>query len=100
MRVVFEIVTDQSGVAQGINDLKARIKDLNKEIANKSGTNTPDQIQRYTRELVEAQNQVKGLTEQQKQLNREFQQTRVPTDSLAGLRLEYAKLTDLSLIHI
>lgn len=91
MKIVFEIVTEQSGVAQGINDLRKRIKDLNKEINNVN--NTPDQIEKYTRELVTCQNEVKDLTERQKSLNREFQQTRVPTDSLAGLRLEYERLT-------
>lgn len=42
----------------------------------------------------DAKDEIADLTKAQKDLNREFKATQVPKDSLAGLRLEYQRLTD------
>ena len=90
--ILFKIVTDQSGVSVGLKELREQVKLLNKDIVNRDGKNTPDQIERYTQELIKASIKIKDLTEQQRRLNKEFQAARVPKDSLVGLRLEYDRL--------
>lgn len=90
MKLLFEIVVDQTNVTSKLEELRARVKALNKEL--KKDTNTPDQIEAYTQELVEAKTEIIKLTDAQKQLNRQFKEAAVPKDSLAGLRLQYQQI--------
>lgn len=92
MKIVFEVVTDLANATAGIETFKKRVKDLNKEIA--SGKGTPSQMEAYSKDLVEAKNKIADLTAKQKELNRTFEQSRFPKDSIAGSRIEIRKLTD------
>jgi len=45
-------------------------------------------------QIAATKEETRKLTDEQKKLNREFAAMDVPTDSLAGLRIEYSKLND------
>lgn len=92
MKVLLEIVADQSKAAIEVKRLRDSIAQFRKELG-KEGLGA-DRAKELNQELVKTTVQVNKLTEQQKNLNREFKQASVPKDSITGLRLEYAKLTD------
>lgn len=91
-RILFEIVADQTNIGVALEELRARVKQLNKEISQ--GNNGAQRNRELREELVKAKSETARLTDEQRKLNREFKATQVPKDSLAGLRLEYARLTD------
>lgn len=91
-RVLFEIVASDVGVSKQLDDIRARVIQLKKEIkGTKEGTT---EYEKLTNQLVEAKIEVNNLTAAQRALNKEFKAAQVPTDSLAGLRLEYSALTE------
>jgi len=89
--ILFRLVAQDAGVNAAIVSNREEIKKLNKEIAAAKGTNGYADL---VRSLVEAKKSAADLKAEQKALNREFQATQVPKDSLAGLRLEYSRLTE------
>lgn len=91
-KILFEIEIENVGAARRIESLREEIRRLNKEIKG-AEIGSPVYNELIAR-LTDAKSEVAQLREQQKQLNREFKATQVPKDSLAGLRLEYAKLTE------
>lgn len=91
-RILFEIVADQTNIGVALEELRARVKQLNKEISQ--GNNGAQRTRELREELVKAKSETARLTDEQRKLNREFKATQVPKDSLAGLRLEYARLTE------
>lgn len=92
MKVLLEIVADQSKAAIEVKRLRDAIAQFRKELA--SGGVGAERADELTKALVRANVEVEKLTQLQKNLNREFKQASVPKDSIIGLRLEYAKLTD------
>lgn len=92
MKVLLEIVADQSKAAVEVKRLRDTMAQFRRELA-KEGIGA-ERAQQLNKELVKANVEVNKLTQQQKNLNREFRQASVPKDSITGLRLEYAKLTD------
>lgn len=92
MKILFEIVADQTNVGVALDELRARVRELNKELA-KPGTGQ-SRTRELREEVVRAKNEIGKLTEEQRRLNREFKATQVPKDSLAGLRLEYGRLIE------
>lgn len=91
-KILFEIEVENVGAARRIEALREEIKRLNKEI--KGASEGSEEYRKLTGQIADAQIEVKELKDQQKALNREFQAAKVPTDSLQGLRFEYAKLVD------
>jgi len=91
-RILFEIVADQTNIGVALEELRARVKQLNKEISQ--GNNGAQRTRELREELVKTKSEAARLTDEQRKLNREFKATQVPKDSLAGLRLEYARLTE------
>jgi len=89
--ILFRLVAQDAGVNAAIVSNREEIKKLNKEIAAAKGTNGYADL---VRNLTEAKVKAAELKAEQRALNREFQATQVPKDSLAGLRLEYSKLTE------
>jgi hypothetical protein len=89
--ILFRLVAQDAGVNAAIVSNREEIKKLNKEIAAAKGTNGYADL---VRNLTDAKVKAAELKAEQRALNREFQATQVPKDSLAGLRLEYSKLTE------
>jgi len=91
-KILFEITAEDIGVSRRIAELQALIRQLNKEI--KAGDKTGEAYDGLLSDLTKAKRETELLREEQKQLNREFKAQQVPKDSLAGLRIEYARLTE------
>lgn len=89
--ILFKLVAQDAGVSAAIVSNREEIKKLNKEIAAAKGANGYTDL---VRQLTDAKIKASELKAEQRALNKEFQATQVPKDSLAGLRLEYSKLTD------
>jgi len=89
--ILFKLVAQDAGVNAAIVSNREEIKKLNKEIAAAKGANGYTDL---VRQLTDAKIKASELKAEQRALNKEFQATQVPKDSLAGLRLEYSKLTD------
>jgi TP901 family phage tail tape measure protein len=92
MKVIFELVVQDVNVTAELAKQKQLVKELTKELAGVDAG--AEGFTKLAENLAAAKTQVADLTQQQKELNREFKQTQVPTDSLAGLRLEYSKLSE------
>ena len=92
MKVIFELVVQDVNVTAELQKQKQLVKELTKELAGVDAG--AEGFNELAESLAAAKTQVSDLTQQQKELNREFKQTQVPVDSLAGLRLEYSKLTE------
>lgn len=90
MKVLFELVVSDVNVAKELERQKNLVKELTKEL--KGVDEAADGYGDLVQNLAAAKTSVADLTQQQKDLNREFKATQVPKDSLAGLRLEYAAL--------
>ena len=91
-RILFEIVAQDVGVAKQLDEIRQRIKQLKTELKGaKEGTAEFEKLQT---ELVSSTIQLNKLTAEQRALNREFKAAQVPTDSLAGLRLQYSALIE------
>lgn len=91
-KILFEITAEDIGVSRRIAELQALIRKLNQEI--KAGDKTGEAYDGLLADLTKAKRETELLREEQKQLNREFKAQQVPKDSLAGLRIEYARLTE------
>ena len=91
MRVLFEIVADQTNVGVALEELRARVKQLNAELKQNPGVQRSRELRE---EIVKTKTEIAKAVDEQKKLNREFKATQVPKDSLAGLRLEYARLSE------
>lgn len=90
-KILFTFSAQDVGVAAAQDAIKDRQKAINAEIKAAKALGSP-----YTQllgESVKLKRETEALSEQQKLLNREFKTTTVPKDSLAGLRLEYQKLS-------
>ena len=90
-KILFTFSAQDVGVAAAQDAIKDRQKAINAEIKAAKALGSP-----YTQllgESVKLKRETEALREQQKLLNREFKTTTVPKDSLAGLRLEYQKLS-------
>lgn len=91
-KVLFTFEAEDLGVAKKQDEIADRMKAIRKEIEAAKKTGSP-----YTELLKESQGlkrEQDELRKKQRELNREFAATKVPKDSLAGLRIEYAKLVD------
>jgi TP901 family phage tail tape measure protein len=89
-KVIFELVVQDVGLTARIEQTRQSIRDLNKEIRQNPG---PERFAQIAAELSKNRRELTELNKQQKELNREMNALKVPKDSLAGLRLEYSKLS-------
>lgn len=91
-KILFEIEVENTGAARRIESLREEIRRLNKEI---KGAEVGSPVYNdLIAKLTDAKQETARLKDEQKALNREFQAARFPKDSLAGLRIEYSKLTE------
>jgi TP901 family phage tail tape measure protein len=91
-KVIFDIEIRDAKIDIALQRYAQRMKELRREAKGvKEGT---EEFERLATEIAQAKTETTRLKEEQKALNREFKQTQVAADSLAGLRLQYAKLTD------
>lgn len=89
-KIIFQLVVEDSGLTSRIEQTRATIRSLNKEIRANPG---PERFAELTAELAASRRVLADLVGEQKKLTKEFQALKVPKDSLAGLRLEYGKLS-------
>ena len=89
-KVLFQLVVEDVGLTASIEQARQNIRNLNKEIRQNPG---PERFAEIAVELSKNRRELAELTKQQKELNREINALKVPKDSLAGLRFEYAKLS-------
>jgi len=88
---ILEIKVKSQSLDAALEQARDSVRRLNAEFRKtKEGT---DDYKRLSGELANAKNAVKDLTAQQKTLNKEFAALKVPKDSLAGMRLEYSRLS-------
>lgn len=92
MKLIFELVVQDVNVTSELQKQKQLVKELTKELMGVDAA--ADGFDELVTNLANAKTAVVDLTQQQKELNKEFKAAQVPTDSLAGLRVEYSKLTD------
>lgn len=88
-KIIFQLVVEDAGLTARIEQLRASIRGLNKDIRANPG---PEEMNALAAQLAKAKRELADLVKEQKDLNREFAALKVPADSLAGLRLEYARL--------
>jgi len=90
MKVIFELVASDTNVAIELQKQRDLVRQLNKEY---KASTAPDDQKRLIGELAKAKVAISDLTKEQRALKNEFKSTQVPTDSIAGMRLEISKLT-------
>ena len=91
-KILFTFEAEDLGVAKKQDEISDRLKQIRKDIQAAKQAGSP-----YTEFIKESQSlkrEQDELRKRQRELNREFAATKVPKDSLAGLRLEYSKLVD------
>lgn len=91
-RILFTFTAQDIGVAKAQDEVKDKLAAINKEIKAAKAAGSP--YDKLLGESVKLKRETAALREEQAKLNKEFKATTVPKDSLAGLRLEYSKLTD------
>lgn len=89
-RILFEIQVEDANLTAKIEQLRARIRAINRELKSNPG---PERFAELADELSKSRRDLQELTKQQRDLNKEFQALKVPKDSLAGLRVEYSRLS-------
>lgn len=89
-KVIFELVVEDQGLSAQIERTRQTIRELNKEIRANPG---PERFNQLAGELTKNRRQLAELTKEQRALNKQFEALKVPKDSLAGLRLEYGRLS-------
>lgn len=92
MKLIFELVVQDVNVTSELQKQRQLVKELTKELQGIDPA--ADGFDTLVTKLADAKVAVVDLTQQQKELNKEFKSAQLPTDSLAGLRVEYSKLTD------
>ena len=92
MKLIFELVVQDNKAAVQLDLLKGNLREINKEL--KLVDQDSKAFQSLVEEAATTRTEIKKLTDQQKELRKEFQAATVPTDSLAGLRIEYSKLVE------
>jgi len=90
-KIIFELVLQDVNAQQAIQKFRQDIKDANAEIKKGVGA---DRFKELTEKITAAKIETLKLTDEQKKLRKEFAATQVPTDSLAGLRIAYAQVTE------
>jgi len=90
VKILFELVVQDAGIAQKLELLRGNLKDINKELRQVDQDSKA--FQSLTDEAVQTRIEIDKLVAQQKELSKEFKAATIPSDSLAGLRLEYSKL--------
>lgn len=90
-KIIFELSVADANVTVELQRMREALKQINLELKN---AKDPETFARLAVEAQQTKAAIADLTTAQKALKREFDSTRVPTDSLAGLRLEYSKLIE------
>lgn len=90
-KIIFELVLQDVNAQQAIAKFRQEVKQANAEIQKGVGG---DRFKELTEKVTDAKVSIFKLTEEQKKLRKEFAATQVPTDSLAGLRIAYAQVTE------
>ena len=92
MKLLFELVIQDANAATKVDLLKGNLREINKEL--KLVDQDSKAFESLAEEAALTRVEIQKLTDEQKALRKEFAQAQVPTDSLAGLRIEYSKLID------
>jgi len=90
-KILFTFTAQDLGVAKAQEELKDRQLKINAAIKEAKKLGSP--YDALLGESIKLKRETAELREEQTKLNREFKATKVPKDSLEGLRLEYSKLT-------
>jgi len=93
-KIVFELSATDAGLTKRIQELRDKLKEVNKELRSGAVKEGDDRFKELAREVGKAKTEIADLTGKQRALNREFKSLTVPSSSLAGLRIEYARLSD------
>jgi len=89
-KILFQLVAEDVSLGGHIEQARKEIRDLNKEIRANPG---PERMNALLAGLGKTKRELSELTKQQRALNKEFEALKVPKDSLAGLRIEYGRLS-------
>ena len=89
-KVLFQLVAEDVNLSGRIEQTRREILSLNKAIRDNPGE---DRMKALLEQSGRAKRELTELRKEQRALNKEFEALKVPKDSLAGLRLEYGRLT-------
>lgn len=89
-RIVFELSIQDANAAVKLEELKAQLRELNKEL--RSTDSGSDKFKELSVQAAGTKAEIAKLTQEQNKLRKEFAATQLPKDSLAALRLEYSRL--------
>lgn len=92
MKLIFELQVQDTNLDTQLDILRSNLVAIKKELRDVDQNSKA--FQSLANEASTTRSEIAKLTDQQKALKKEFAATQVPTDSLAGLRLEYSKLTE------
>ncbi len=91
MTTVFTLEARDKNLGALLIETTERVRRLNAELRN--AEDGSEEYQRLSAEIATAKGLIAETRDQQKQLNQQFKSTQVPTDSVAGLRIEYSRLS-------
>ena len=89
-KIIFELSVQDANIAVQLDLLRGNLKQINKELRDVDQSSKA--FESLSNEAAQTRVQINQLTEQQKALRKEFAAAQVPTDSLAGLRIQYSQL--------
>jgi len=91
-KILFTFTAEDIGVAKAQDSIRDKQLAINKAIKEAKALGSP--YDELLGESIKLKREAEALRVEQNKLNKEFKATAVPKDSLAGLRLEYSKLTE------
>lgn len=89
-KIIFELAVKDANVATQLDAMRESMRQINAEL--KTTDKNSEAYVRLRKEGLETQYLIDELTKSQRNLRKEFAATQLPTDSLAGMRIEYGKL--------
>jgi len=89
-KIIFELSVQDANIAVQLDLLRGNLKEINKELRGVDQSSKA--FESLSNEAAQTRVQISQLTEQQKALRKEFAAAQIPTDSLAGLRIQYSQL--------
>ena len=90
MTTIFTLEARDRSLGAALVEAREKVRRLNAEL--KGAAEGTEEYHRLSGEISDTKKRMADLQQKQKELNNELKATKVPTDSLAGLRLEYGKL--------
>jgi len=90
-KIIFDLAIRDANIDVKLDLLRQNLREIQRELRGVDQDSVA--FKSLAAESAQTRVEIKALTDQQKKLRQEFAATTVPKDSLAGLRIEYSRLT-------